>query len=196
MDHCEGTVERYWCKRPVLWWKCHKYPRCCGLRVLVGNRRDQDYFYGSVAEVSSFWSYELSKGWMTAENETERQKALKVLLCGGLAGVVTWASIFPLDVIKTRVQTQLLPNYQEQQLLLVTSPQREAGKAVKRGAIEIAKDAYRVEGIGVFFRGLGVCSIRAFIVNAAQVRWYTEKCSSTFTDGFGSGLCTSGSCKH
>lgn len=93
-----------------------------------------------------------------------------MLLCGGLAGVVTWASIFPLDVIKTRVQTQSLLNHQEQQLLLVSPQQRGVGIPGKRGAIEIAKDAYRVEGIRAFFRGLGVCSVRAFIVNAVQVR--------------------------
>lgn len=107
---------------------------------------------------------------MTAENETERQKALKVLLCGGLAGVVTWASIFPLDVIKTRVQTQSIPNHQEQQLLSGSAQQKRVGNVMQRGAIEIAKDAYMVEGIRVFFRGLGVCSVRAFIVNAVQVR--------------------------
>ena len=96
-------------------------------------------------------------------------EAAKVLLCGGLAGVVTWASIFPLDVIKTRVQTQ-----QYQQLPLPTAaevaPLLAAESEVPRkvGAIEIARTAYRTEGVGVFFRGLGVCSLRAFIVNAAQ----------------------------
>ncbi|KAL1639349.1 hypothetical protein SLS58_008063 [Diplodia intermedia] len=44
-----------------------------------------------------FWSYELSKRLITSPDEdTQRQAALKVLLCGGIAGVVTWASIFPL----------------------------------------------------------------------------------------------------
>jgi solute carrier family 25 carnitine/acylcarnitine transporter 20/29 len=32
----------------------------------------------------------------------------------------------------------------------------------------MARQTYRNEGAGVFFRGLGVCSVRAFIVNAAQ----------------------------
>lgn len=46
----------------------------------------------------SFWSYELSKRWMTSTEESTTQAAAKILLCGGLAGVVTWASIFPLGV--------------------------------------------------------------------------------------------------
>ena len=91
---------------------------------------------------------------------------MKVLLCGGLAGVVTWASIFPLDVIKTRVQTQFLhapPAQHEQSLLLPTETQR-----TRLSSIEIARLAYRTEGMGVFFRGLGICSVRAFVVNAVQ----------------------------
>ena len=93
------------------------------------------------------------------------QEAAKVLLCGGLAGVVTWASVFPLDVVKTRVQTQIL-GIGENAALLGSG---DAATIQKRlGSIEIARNAYRNEGMGVFFRGLGVCSVRAFIVNAVQ----------------------------
>ena len=169
VDNCERCTKRHGCERPVLWWECHEYPRCCGLRILV-SEIESIYFHGAAAEIASFGSYELSKQWMTSEHETERQNAVKVLLCGGLAGVVTWASIFPLDVIKTRVQTQSLAVHQEEQLLLVSSPQRRVGNSVQHGAIELARDAYRAEGIRVFFRGLGVCSVRAFLVNAVQVR--------------------------
>ncbi|EHL00735.1 putative Mitochondrial carnitine/acylcarnitine carrier protein CACL [Glarea lozoyensis 74030] len=115
-----------------------------------------------------FWSYELStrslKSRFGNETNSTAQEAAQVLLCGGLAGVITWASIFPLDMIKTRVQTQIsVPQYAvEGEPLIASTPQR------RLGAIEIAQNAYRVEGMGVFFRGLGVCSFRAFIVNAAQ----------------------------
>lgn len=97
--------------------------------------------------------------------ESNGHETAKVLLCGGLAGVVTWASVFPLDVIKTRVQTQIL--HLETAPLL--GPVLVEGTEQRRvGAIEIAKNAYKSEGMGVFFRGLTVCSVRAFIVNAAQ----------------------------
>lgn len=122
-----------------------------------------------------FWSYELTTRYMVSKiRETGAQslpgnskvgmeEAAKVLLCGGLAGVVTWASIFPLDVIKTRVQTQVLEGAESRLLL------DGAGHRPRRlGAIEVAKDAYRTAGSGVFFRGLGVCSVRAFFVNAVQ----------------------------
>jgi solute carrier family 25 carnitine/acylcarnitine transporter 20/29 len=110
-----------------------------------------------------FWTYELSSRF-TATSMKDRgmesagQEAAKVLLCGGLAGVATWASIFPLDVIKTRVQTQVLgPG------VTVDGKQHR-----KRGAVEVARAAYKQEGVRVFFRGLTICSVRAFFVNAVQ----------------------------
>ncbi|RAL64747.1 hypothetical protein DID88_001778 [Monilinia fructigena] len=125
-----------------------------------------------------FWSYELSSRLYSSnflllasvssgvENKTSsRNEAIKILLCGGIAGVVTWASVFPLDVVKTRLQAQILPSTLTSETTLLLPgmlPQK------RRGALEIAKLAYRNEGMGVFFRGLGVCSLRAFVVNAAQ----------------------------
>jgi len=112
-----------------------------------------------------FWSYELSTKLMMSkmkERDSKSVEAAKVLLCGGVAGIVTWASIFPLDVIKTRVQTQVFGN--ESTLLL--GP--DGAERRKIGTIDVARHAYRTEGPSVFFRGLAVCSVRAFIVNAAQ----------------------------
>lgn len=111
-----------------------------------------------------FWSYDLSTQLMASNRKdpSPAENAMKVLLCGGLAGVATWASIFPLDVIKTRVQAQTLDGDSRQLL---------AGQEVSRkrlGAMGIAKQAYREEGSRVFFRGLTICSIRAFAVNAIQ----------------------------
>lgn len=140
-----------------------------------------------------FWSYEISKRLVANPTEdTQRQAALKVLLCGGIAGIVTWASIFPLDVIKTRVQTQhagLLPSVPRPatgQVIADIRPSPERAYLLPRpsspssstsqttvmekrlGAWQMTKHLYRTEGLPVFFRGLGICSVRAFIVNAVQ----------------------------
>lgn len=146
------------------------------------------YFGGSVTAVRDsvgygfyFWSYELSTRCMTKWLRDSGQgqmagkedggvfgaETAKVLLCGGLAGVVTWVSIFPLDVIKTRVQAQV---YRPGTRAVVIGERMPlVGVSGKRlGAVEIAKETYREGGVRVFFRGLTVCSVRAFIVNAVQ----------------------------
>ncbi|EME80852.1 uncharacterized protein MYCFIDRAFT_46410 [Pseudocercospora fijiensis CIRAD86] len=116
-----------------------------------------------------FWSYELTKRNWTSPHDTETTQAFKILMSGGLAGVVTWASIFPLDVVKTRVQTWDLlsgPGAEGQGLPGTCSSKDGLGK--RPSTLEIARAAYRSEGVPVFFRGLGICSARAFIVNAVQ----------------------------
>lgn len=116
---------------------------------------------------------------MTAENETSSQAAMKVLLCGGIAGIVTWGSVFPLDMIKTRLQAQTmhdmhtLPGSAESQPLV--RPRQTLTTC------QIAKEAYRTEGLRPFYRGLGVCSIRAFIVNAVQVSYFQTTSSDWLT---------------
>lgn len=47
---------------------------------------------------NSFWSYHLSKQAIVHTDDSSHSQALKIMLCGGLAGVVTWASIFPLGM--------------------------------------------------------------------------------------------------
>ncbi|SPJ85242.1 related to ornithine transporter 2 [Fusarium torulosum] len=133
------------------------------------------YFGGAVTAARDsvgygfyFWSYELSTRWLATEPGREssfQHEAAKVLLCGGLAGVATWASIFPLDVIKTRVQAQAVGGQAELSPLLQHNGPSPTTRA---GALQIAREAYREGGSRVFFRGLTVCSVRAFIVNAVQ----------------------------
>lgn len=95
-----------------------------------------------------------------------------MLLCGGLAGIVTWASIFPLDVVKTRLQAQPLTTTVGNKIREVQRKppfSTSLSRQTTFSSLDIARDAYRSEGLSVFFRGLGICSIRAFVVNAAQV---------------------------
>lgn len=94
----------------------------------------------------------------------------KMLICGGMSGIATWASIFPLDMIKTRVQTQL-PDYETKMKSTKIKNNNWTALKGRRGrstALTIFRDALANEGPRVFFKGLMVCSIRAFIVNAVQ----------------------------
>ncbi|KAL3456299.1 mitochondrial carrier domain-containing protein [Aspergillus heterothallicus] len=114
-----------------------------------------------------FWSYEYCKRLMSsAEQEDASTLALKVLLCGGIAGIVTWTSVFPLDVIKTRLQANTIHASAEARPLLQSSTSHQ-----NQDAFAMARQIYQTEGLRPFYRGLGVCSLRAFIVNAAQ--WAT-----------------------
>ncbi|KAI0394460.1 mitochondrial carrier [Xylariaceae sp. FL0594] len=99
------------------------------------------------------------------------QEILKALVCGGIAGVVTWATVFPLDVVKTRVQGQVCPPSGVSNMNSVMTPLLETNNTdsfKRKGALQIAREAYREGGTRVFFRGLMVCSLRAFVVNAVQ----------------------------
>ncbi len=74
------------------------------------------------------------------------------LVAGGIAGVASWASIYPLDVIKSRVQA---------------APERW-----QHGWLDCARRSVAEEGPGVLTRGLGACLARAFLVNAAIFSGY------------------------
>ncbi|KAL4965034.1 putative mitochondrial carrier protein [Aspergillus stella-maris] len=115
-----------------------------------------------------FWAYEYCKRFMSSRGYEDAAGGLpwNVLFCGGIAGVVTWASVFPLDVVKTRLQANTIEAYAEARPLLQA---QSNGRGMS--SLGLAKEMYHTEGLKAFYRGLGVCSLRAFIVNAAQ--WAT-----------------------
>lgn len=120
-----------------------------------------------------FWTYQLATSlWPSGpkdENFSIRYEGPKVLLCGGFAGIATWASVFPLDVIKTRVQTQALNLSPENDSLLHGRGRNGARPQINQaGTLELSRQVYEQHGIRIFFRGFTVCCIRAFIVNAVQ----------------------------
>jgi solute carrier family 25 carnitine/acylcarnitine transporter 20/29 len=70
-----------------------------------------------------------------------------LLMAGGLAGVVGWLSTYPIDVVKTRLQS-------------------ETSGPIK-GLLRSVREIYRREGGRVLFAGLGATAVRAFPTNAA-----------------------------
>jgi solute carrier family 25 carnitine/acylcarnitine transporter 20/29 len=106
-----------------------------------------------------FWTYALlTRGWAReGQGGGIYAEAGRVLFAGGLSGIATWVSIYPLDVIKTRVQAQAVEGVRPG----ITA------RLKRMGAWEVYKQA-RLEGRGVLFRGLSVCCLRAFLVNAVQ----------------------------
>ncbi|KAH0845601.1 solute carrier family 25 protein [Fonsecaea pedrosoi] len=133
------------------------------------------YYGGTITAVRDavgygwyFWSYELTKRLLLSRQADPfaSPTAAEVLISGGIAGVVTWVSIYPLDIIKTRLQTQASPATECQRLL----PGANTAGAQAKTSLTIARDIWQISGMGGFYRGIGICSLRAFIVNAVQ--WY------------------------
>ena len=109
-----------------------------------------------------FSTYEICKRILLSRQADPFQDptSMDVLVSGGIAGVMTWFSIYPLDVIKTRIQGRLALSEAEDLMTVRRKP---------HGIIGVTREVYSQEGAIAFYRGLGVCSVRAFIVNAVQV---------------------------
>lgn len=75
-----------------------------------------------------------------------------------------------IDALKTRVQTwNLIPkeHHSTEAQPLLDSQQRK-GTIPRPSTLQIAREAYQIDGLRVFFRGIGICNARAFFVNAVQ----------------------------
>jgi Mitochondrial carrier protein len=138
---------------------------------------------GRILISGSFWTYEKAKEIIGADESVDHSGA-EVMLCGGIAGVATWVSIYPLDVIKTRIQGADLLNGRQ--------PLSSTGsRAIRHDCTNTwatSKQIFQEGGARAFFNGLGACSSRAFLVNAVQVRLplpkvtqYIYGTSGTFT---------------
>uniref|UniRef100_A0A6B2LDL2 Mitochondrial carrier protein n=1 Tax=Arcella intermedia TaxID=1963864 RepID=A0A6B2LDL2_9EUKA len=77
--------------------------------------------------------------------------AIAQIVSGGTAGALSWAAIYPVDVIKTRMQT--------------TSQFSSTAQCVRH--------VWHNEGLPAFFKGLTPCLVRSFPVNAT-VFWVYE----------------------
>ena len=72
------------------------------------------------------------------------------LIAGGVAGVLAWLMVYPVDVVKSRLQA------------VGASASPYTG-----GTLQCARATLAEEGARVFVRGLGPTLGRAFIVNGA-----------------------------
>lgn len=77
-------------------------------------------------------------------------------VAGGVAGVTSWISILPFDLVKSRLQAD------------------DAKNPKYRGVLHCAATSFRNEGIGVFYTGWAVVSARAFPVNAVLFITYDQ----------------------
>ncbi|XP_012658920.1 mitochondrial basic amino acids transporter isoform X1 [Otolemur garnettii] len=104
-------------------------------------------------ETPSFGVYFLAYDVLTRSLGCEPGDRLlvpKLLLAGGTAGIASWLSTYPVDVVKSRLQADGL-----------------RGAPCYRGIVDCMRQSYQAEGWRVFTRGLASTLLRAFPVNAA-----------------------------
>ena len=93
-----------------------------------------------------------------AVREARRRRAvppaLAVLVAGGVAGVLSWTLILPLDVVKSRIQADC--------------PQRPQF----RGVLHCARETVIRDGPAALFRGFTTMAARGFVVNAVTFFGY------------------------
>ncbi|XP_068048560.1 solute carrier family 25 member 47 isoform X3 [Anomalospiza imberbis] len=110
-----------------------------------------------------FLSYSVLCDWLTPDGRN-KPGFLVVLLSGGFAGVLAWGLATPMDVIKSRMQTD------------------ESDQHKYKGLIHCVRESVRKEGAKVLFKGLGLNCIRAFPVN--MVVFVTYEGVLRFTDHY------------
>ncbi|XP_070553131.1 mitochondrial ornithine transporter 1-like [Ptychodera flava] len=96
-----------------------------------------------------FGGYELSRRLLTPKGKSRDDLNVpRVIFCGGLAGAFFWSSVYPIDVVKSRIQVQSM-----------------LGKV--EGFMPTLLKIYRTEGMRALYSGLGPCVLRSFPSNGA-----------------------------
>ena len=90
---------------------------------------------------------------------------IAIALSGGFAGCASWTTTYPLDVIKTNIQISSLESSH--------SPQ-EGARPIRKSVFQVAAALHRKHGFSVFYRGIGVCVLRAFPVNCVTFYVYEQ----------------------
>ena len=103
-----------------------------------------------VRETPSFGVYFVAYEYFCKQfkaKDREKVGVIGLLTAGGIAGMLSWISTYPVDVIKSRVQADMKGEY--------------------RGFWDCCVKSYQCEGLRVFGKGLYSTLLRAFPVNAA-----------------------------
>lgn len=127
------------------------------------------YFFGY--EAASRYLTSLSPGLhgsTSLSDSSQRSIPLWMLfVSGGVAGVLGWLPTFPMDVVKTRMQSTETPGARGIMRSEVTT-----GDNPYRTTISTIQHSYRTGGAGGFFRGLSPTMLRAIPVNMATFAVY------------------------
>lgn len=114
-----------------------------------------------------FWTYEYTREKLHPGCRKSGDESLRTMLvAGGLAGVASWITCYPQDVVKTRLQAQSS-----------SSPLKY------HGIVDCIRKSVKQDGYGVLWRGLGTAVARAFVVNGAVFAAYESSLRFFFSNG-------------
>lgn len=120
-----------------------------------------------------FYSYDqLSRSLVTYSHKNDpnfrydssKRSTFQVLLSGGLAGLFYWISIFPIDVIKSNMQ----------------SDASEPSQRKYKNFFHTVSKLYSERGLQTFYKGLSPCLVRSFPTNAAT--FFAYELTKSFLD--------------
>lgn len=97
-----------------------------------------------------FASFEMCARAFSGEETSESAGKLAVFMAGGMAGTASWLVSYPIDVIKSRLQSD-----------------GAFGPSKYSGMLDCLRTSIKEEGFGVLTRGLNSTILRAFPTNAA-----------------------------
>jgi solute carrier family 25 carnitine/acylcarnitine transporter 20/29 len=80
-----------------------------------------------------FTTYEVLKQKLSPREDGKNRSIPGLLLSGGIAGSVSWASTYPVDVVKTRLQT--------------------AKRGAYKGVLDCVSKCWQEGGVRIFFKG-------------------------------------------
>lgn len=119
------------------------------------------------ANIVYFAFYETLKKLFTKNSEDGRVSPIAIMAAGGTAGAFYWIASFPLDVIKSRMQTD----------------HPDPSKRIYKNMLDCAAKMHKQYGLRSFYWGFAPCLLRAFPANGACFFAYelTKKFLSSLT---------------
>lgn len=92
---------------------------------------------------------------------------MSIVISGGLAGVMTWLVIYPIDVIKTNIQvTNPIISATTITTTIESNHNIKTNHPPKINIVGVINSLYKKQGIKVFYRGITTALVRAVPTNA------------------------------
>uniref|UniRef100_A0A1Y1KAE3 Mitochondrial basic amino acids transporter n=1 Tax=Photinus pyralis TaxID=7054 RepID=A0A1Y1KAE3_PHOPY len=125
----------------------------------------------AVREAPAFATYFVTYEYLTRSEDNTRTSTATMLMAGGLAGCASWAIVYPVDVVKSRLQIDGMN-----------------GAPKYKSAWDCCRKSIASEGYAFLTRGLTPTLIRAFPTNAAcftAVTWSMRIFNGEISFGIG-----------